>query len=151
MSWTSANLSILGLPIYWGLALLPKFYATNLASQGNPASVDNRNPKGTDYRPRLAQRLGPSLYTRWERAEAAHGNMLENFPLFAAAVIAGNLANLDGVDTFVQVYLALRVVYVVSYITTTTNSYSYIRTGLWFSSVIIAFRTLTQAAFALGK
>jgi uncharacterized MAPEG superfamily protein len=44
------------------------------------------------------------VYARFERAEAAHANGLENAPLFIGAVLAGNVAGLESCE-FDSVFL----------------------------------------------
>ena len=67
-----------------------------------------------------------------KRREAAHVNGLENFPLFAAAMIVGNDAGLEsGTLNFCGVgYLACRCVYSWLYITVTKERTSYLRYAL---------------------
>lgn len=64
-----------------------------------------------------------------KRREAAHHNALENFPLFAAAMIVGNEAGLDsGRLNLVGVgYLVSRIVYTWCYCNITTEKRSWFR------------------------
>ena len=76
--------------------------------------------------------LPPADLARLKRQEAAHKNGLENFPLFAAAMIVGNEAGLEnGTLNLVGVgYLVSRAVYSWLYVNTTTEKKSYARYAL---------------------
>lgn len=70
--------------------------------------------------------LTPSLATkeRIVRAEGAQQNGFENIGLFAAAVVAGNMARLDNwtLNALTGGYLASRVAYNLLYINNTTDA-----------------------------
>jgi uncharacterized MAPEG superfamily protein len=57
--------------------------------------MDNANPRGTVINAKIQKAIPANVYARWERAESAHKNLLENSPLFIGAVIIGNFAGLD--------------------------------------------------------
>lgn len=76
-------------------------------------------------------------------------------PLFAAAVILGNLAGLkrsgfDGLNGFVASFLAVRLAYTGVYVTHQTQGPTVIRSLLWIAGVALSFRKIIQAAKALG-
>jgi len=77
--------------------------------------------------------LPPEKVARLKRQEAAHQNALENFPLFAAAMIIGNDAGLDsGTLNFMGFgYLVTRALYTWFYVNITTEKYSYLRYSLY--------------------
>lgn len=55
-------------------------------------------------------KIAPDALTRCQRADAAHQNGMESFPLFAIAVLAAVQAGVDSgdVDKWTKIYLALR-------------------------------------------
>ena len=115
----------------------------------------NISPRSSKNISSLEQKLGSTVFARWERAEAAHQNSLENLPLFAAAVLAGVLAEKYGktdvgTSTFAGLWLVIRSLYVVLYITTTTIRYSFLRSGAWFAGTVLAIRQFWKSAVALG-
>lgn len=95
--------------------------------------------------------MPPDAYAKYERSEAAHANGMENLPLFATAMILGNIANLpqDELTKTAGTYLALRALYFINYIMTKKQEYTVIRTGLWVGSVALCLRTMIQAAKAM--
>jgi uncharacterized MAPEG superfamily protein len=81
--------------------------------------------------------------------------MLQNLPLFATAVVLGNMAGLknqglDGLNGFAAMYLGIRVVYTGVYVTHQTQGPTLIRSGLWMVGVALCFRTIVRAARSLG-
>lgn len=72
-------------------------------------------------------------------------------PLFASAVVLGNLAGLEQSEltTFVASFLAVRVAYTAVYVTHTTQGPTAARSVLWVAGVSLCFRTIIQAAAAM--
>jgi uncharacterized MAPEG superfamily protein len=146
------NASILAIPAYFVLAMLPHGWAINVASQGKISTWDNRNPRNTDLKAKLKARLPAETYARYERLEACHANSMESFPLFTAAVVLGNIAGLKDEDltNFAAYFLAVRVAYMVVYATHKTQGPTALRTGIWYVGVGLCFKTIVQAAKAMG-
>jgi uncharacterized MAPEG superfamily protein len=152
---TTHNLSILSIPAYYVLSLLPHAYAIAIGSRGNPVKWDNRNPRGASQKAHLKSTLSPAAFSKFERAEAAHANALENVPMFASAVIIGNVAGLQqeglhGLNGFAGLWLGLRAAHTLSYVLIDDKRASYIRTALWVASIGLCFRVFGEAAKALG-
>ena len=147
----STNYSIAALPFYYALTFLPHAYAVRVATQGKIDQWDNRNPRASGLKDNLRQKLGPEGYAAYERAEAAHYNSLESFPLFATAIIVGNLARLSNeeLNTFAAGIGILRALYIVVYISTGTQKYSHIRSVVWITSVGWMMRQLYRAGKVL--
>ena len=149
------NLSILAIPAYHILSVLPHSYALSIATQGQLTRWDNRNPRSTTMKAKLKERLDADTYAKYERLEACHANGMENLPLFATTILLGNLAGLKksglhGMTGFAASYLALRVVYTLVFIANRTQGLSLARSGLWATSVALCFRVMFKAAEALG-
>ncbi|KAF2804855.1 uncharacterized protein BDZ99DRAFT_144328 [Mytilinidion resinicola] len=148
------NSSILAIPAYYVLSVLPHSYAIHLATNGKLVSWDNRNPRSTTLKANLKQTLDATTYARYERAEACHANGMENLPLFASAVILGNMAGLKrdgiyGLSGFAGLFLAIRVAYTVVYLGTTTNGPTVLRSTLWAAGSTLCVRVILEAARAL--
>lgn len=71
------NPSLLAIPAYYILSVLPHTYSLNVATQGNLGSWDNRNPRSTDLRAKLKKQLPAETFARYERLEACHANGME--------------------------------------------------------------------------
>lgn len=104
---------------------------------------------------KLKDRLSAEEYAKYERLEACHANGMENLPLFATAVVLGNMAGLKrdglgGMTGFAATFLAIRLAYTIIYVNHTTQGPTLIRSGLWAAGVGLCFRIIVKAAKALG-
>lgn len=73
----------------------------SLMKKANNNRWDNRNPRGTDTNAAYAKAVPAEVYARFERAEAAHKNAMENVPWFVGAVALGNWAGLSASEFLV--------------------------------------------------
>ncbi|KAF2639816.1 hypothetical protein P280DRAFT_470430 [Massarina eburnea CBS 473.64] len=149
------NPSILAVPAYYILSLAPHTYALTVATQGKISTWDNRNPRSSDLKTKVKERLDAETFAKYERAEACHANGMENLPLFTAAIILGNMAGLKkdgwgGLAGFAGTFLAVRVAYTAVYLNHTTQGPTWARSALYFAGVGTCFRILFKAAKALG-
>ncbi|MCJ1251960.1 hypothetical protein MMC30_009198 [Trapelia coarctata] len=144
----STNYSLYAIPASLFLALLPHLYAVQLIKSANNGRWDNSHPRSTAYNDKLQKTVPNAIFRKFERGEAAHKNGMENLVIFSTAVILGNMANLPAgtLNTVAGGYLALRVLYNVAYIQTTANKYSYMRTGIWASSILLCMYQMVRAA-----
>jgi hypothetical protein len=71
------NPSILAVPAYYILSVLPHSYAISVATQGQLSKWDNRNPRSSDTKAQLKERLPAETFAKWERLEACHANGME--------------------------------------------------------------------------
>ncbi|KAF1835483.1 hypothetical protein BDW02DRAFT_284097 [Decorospora gaudefroyi] len=149
----SYNVSVLAIPAYFILSVLPHGLAVFVATQGKFGTWDNRNPRSSDMKAQLKQRLPAKEYAKYERMEACHANGMENLPLFIAAVVLGNMAGLkqDDLTAFVTAFLAIRVCYTVAYIMTSSQAPTLLRSGLWVAGFSLCFKVIIGAAAAMGS
>lgn len=126
----SHNYSLYGIPAYWTLAMTPHVYSALLVST-NKQKWDNANPRSDRLTSSLKKNLAPDTLGKYERARAAHSNMLsENMALFIGAIFAGNMAGLDAgfMNNITAGYLASRIAYLVCYIYIRRHKYALMRT-----------------------
>lgn len=143
----SANYSFFALPAMFVLGQVPHSYGTAQVVSARNGKYNQHNPRGQANQEDIKKTVPQETWQTFERCEAAHSNSNENFPLFAAAVICGNMAKLDP-DTLnlaCGAFLALRVAYTVVYVTASKPPYSYARSLLWFSSVGICLYLMMTA------
>ena len=91
---TTTNYSIYAIPAFWLLAFAPHLYSGALIHRGTNGRLDNANPRGTSFAEMYKKSLDRATLGKVERARAAEANAFENLPVFAAAVICGNMAGL---------------------------------------------------------
>ena len=134
-----------------------------VARKANKGFWDNTNPRNTGY---LEKSIPKDALVKYERAEAAHANGMENAPYFVGAVLAGNLAGLSAcksrlrrpacfnpntvltatMNTYTGAYVGLRLLYNMLYINTTTLENSRARSLVWIASTLGLFTLYIKAA-----
>lgn len=163
--------ALLGIPAFYLLSIAPHAYAISIASSAtpkssntkDPAAWSNANPRSSSTISLLQKQLSPTLFARYERAEAAHKNSIENLPLFIAVVLASVLAEKNGgltkgiggdVDVGTTTYLvgwfAARIAYTLLYINTEKESSSHARSMIWTAATFWSFWQIWSAAAALA-
>lgn len=98
------------------------------------------NPSNAVYNSKIA---GPV-----RRAHAAHLNLLEVFPFFAAAVILAKIMNVDPevVEFYSAIHLVSRVIYVPLYIWIENDLLSSLRSAAWTTALFSASYLIYLAA-----
>ena len=86
----STNYSFYAVPAAWLLAIAPHAYAIAVLDK----KYDNMQPRTNVLKVDSDQTLDKATKARVIRAEGAQQNGFENLGLFAAAVVAGNIAGL---------------------------------------------------------
>ncbi|KAF2022165.1 hypothetical protein BU24DRAFT_417816 [Aaosphaeria arxii CBS 175.79] len=92
---TTTNLSLFSIPIYWTLALWPQAYSAFIIKSANNSNWNNANPRGSETIESYKKTVPAEVYGRFERAKAAHNNLMENAPLFIGSVVVGHIAQLS--------------------------------------------------------
>lgn len=156
MASSNFNTALMSIPAYYALAVLPHFYAGYISTGGDASKHDNRNPHAANYQDKIKRSLPAKQYAGYERAKRCHANALENMPLFVAAILAGLMAERSagagsvGLDNFVMGFMACRVVYMLNYIVTESQNWSFLRSAMYIVSTGWAFTVLGKAAYAVG-
>lgn len=147
------NYSILALPTYILLTMIPHFYSLRLAKRHLPPSTpwDNSNPRGTLQLSALRRHLPPASLRKFERCRAAHQNAFENMPIFFAAVVVGNMAGIPlggagGMNVFAGAYMAMRVVHLALYVGIDGRRRSYLRSPVFVASVLLCMWMMVRSA-----
>ena len=147
-----ANISFFAIPAYWVLTLIPHNYAIAIMKKANNNRWNNSSPRSTKWDTTLRESTPAEVYARYERAEAAHKNGMENLPVFVGAVLAGNIANLSSLtlNAFVLAYLCLRIIYTLIYINVGSHRFSFFRTAVWFVSTLMCMGIFIIGGIALA-
>lgn len=133
--------------------MLPHKYAVDLIRAANNGRWDNTNPRSPAWNERIQKSTPAAIFGRYERAEAAHKNAMENMALFSTTIILGNMAELPAstLNTVAALFLALRAIYTLLYINTVTIKYSRVRTGVWGSSIVLCFYQILRAGYVFAS
>jgi len=130
----------------------PHLYARSLAGKGALPPFDNTNPRA--FRDQVVS-LASSVPAagRFLRAEAANENQFQTLGLFAAGVVAANVAGLPRghLHNFVLTYLASRAVYTVLYVTGDTPFLANLRTAAYMTGVGSIFTAFVTAGIQFNK
>ena len=148
----SHNYSLYGIPAYYFLAMLPHIYSVMIVSR-NKQNWDNASPRSEKFSASLKRALPPNAFSKYERARAAHTNMLsENMAFFTGAVLAGNMAGVDAgfMNNTTTAYLASRVVYLICYICIRRQRYAVMRTIAFNTGCAILMWVYFKAAGVLA-
>ncbi|KAL5002218.1 hypothetical protein BDV10DRAFT_158616 [Aspergillus recurvatus] len=146
-----ANYSIHSIIAAYGIGLIPHgyYFVTMMANaRGIASNILPRENLST-----LKSTLPSQIWTKLAKARGAHLNAMENLPLFAVAMLAGNVAKLPAneLNTLSLEYLGARLLYMAAYMVARSEAVSYVRTGLWAWSVSIPILALVKAGKAFGE
>ena len=109
--------------------------------------------------------LTPCRFRKYQRAENAQANNLEQLPLFAVAILASIVAeklsvaglgkntvhkDATGLTTFIGIWFLVRALYGIAYVQITDHSTSFVRSGIYSVGGGLAFWQIYKAAVMLG-
>ncbi|TFK72112.1 hypothetical protein BDN72DRAFT_836707 [Pluteus cervinus] len=109
---------------------------------------DNVQPRSNTAKLVEDKKIPPEVAARIERMEGAHLNGNEAFPLWTAAVLAGNVVGLNNyvLNITSLTYIGMRLLYNTIYINHRTSAVSWIRSSVFFASVSLPISLLIRAA-----
>ncbi|KAG7570976.1 hypothetical protein FFLO_01070 [Filobasidium floriforme] len=140
------NLSVLAIPATFAVAFLPHTVKVILLGD----RFDNEKPRAqTNFKV-----TDDSIYReKINRLAAIHTNGMENFPLFAAAVLAANFARLPTrlLNTFSLSYLASRILFSFIYYSQSSTSASVARSVSYFGGMLGSLWVLVKSGNRLNQ
>jgi uncharacterized MAPEG superfamily protein len=150
-NFINTNISLHTIPPTWCLALIPRMWGRIKYAKAVGHDMDIRNPRDHYNAVASEEALSPELRGRILRAEGAMQNHLDNMGLFAAAVVAGNVAKLSpGMLNGLSLgYLLCRVVYMYVYIRNETRAQAFVRAVTFFSGLGVVFALFHMAGLRL--
>lgn len=147
------NYSFYSVPAAWILCALPHLYAAGLYSRTTRKRFDNRAPRSLTAKLEADQTIDKATKGRIIRAEGAQQNGFENVGLFAAAVVAGNVAGLapGTLNVLCGAYLFSRAVYNLVYINGDTAAMAATRTAIFTTGIGLICTIFVMAGNAVNK
>ncbi|KAJ5818084.1 hypothetical protein N7474_003675 [Penicillium riverlandense] len=144
------NYSIHSIIAAYGLGIAPHGYY--LVKMMANAKGQSSNILPRENLSILKGRVPAQVWDKLARARGAHLNALEGIPMFAAAMLAGNLAKLPAKDlnSLAFEYLGARLLYTAIYMGVRSEAASYLRTGVWAWSISIPIWALYKAGKSLN-
>ncbi|KAI5122626.1 hypothetical protein M0805_008715 [Coniferiporia weirii] len=141
----SVSLSLYSIPVVW----FTTFYPMNMkfALIDKTIGYNNLQPRSNTKRLLEDPKVPREIALRAERLEGAHLNGNEVFPLWVAAVLAGNHAGIsNGTLNFVSAaFISFRLLYNYVYITQSTSAISWVRSTIFFTSLGFPMYLLIKA------
>ncbi|TID12728.1 hypothetical protein E2P81_ATG10115 [Venturia nashicola] len=146
----SQSVAIKNILYAWGLAFSPHVLKLFILRAGGHL-WDNKKGRHNMTDPK-AIRASPIVIARAQRADAAHQNGMESFPLFAIASLVAVYAGVDveEVATLQKAYLGLRLLYNIIFIVGGNDAVALSRTLVWGSSVYTSISLLLKSSRALA-
>ncbi|KAJ7088374.1 hypothetical protein B0H15DRAFT_289361 [Mycena belliarum] len=146
MTSLSSPLSLYSIPAVWATAFIPVMLKS--AAINKLKGYNNVQPRGNTSRVATDKAIPAAASARIERMEGAHMNGNENFPIWVAAVLAGNFAGLDNrtLNSVSIAYVCGRTLYDYIYINQTTRLQSLARSLVFFGTLSLPLYLLFAAA-----
>lgn len=144
---TTRNFSLYTIPAMWVVSFAPHFYAARLYESATKKSFPITAPRTLITKLDADQSLDNATKSKIIRAEGAQSNGFENIGIFAAAVVAGNVANVDNwwLNTLSMGYLASRVVYNLIYLNNESERAGHTRSVVFVSGIGMIFTLFIKA------
>ncbi|CZT22834.1 uncharacterized protein RCC_08540 [Ramularia collo-cygni] len=151
MTETAHNYSYQAIPAAFAFSFLPHGYYLTRLMMATKFQFSTAMPRTNleTWKGKLPQ----DVWNQLVRARGAHLNCMEVFPLFAAAMVAGNVAKLPAKDlnSAALNFFVARTVYTALYITVKNDVVAFARTGAYFWSIGIPMMTLWRAGQAASQ
>ncbi|KAJ7270938.1 hypothetical protein C8J57DRAFT_1320093 [Mycena rebaudengoi] len=131
----STPLSLYSIPAVWLTAFLPNTFKFFLIEKLK--GYKNLEPRQNTHRIVQDKAIPPAIAARIQRMEGAHLNGYENFPIWIAAILAGNFAGLDNytLNVVSLTYISGRSLYNYLYFNQATEFQSWLRSSVYFGSL----------------
>ncbi|KAK0646530.1 hypothetical protein B0T16DRAFT_353016 [Cercophora newfieldiana] len=143
------NLSYYTVPVAYVIGFLPHAYASIIAGK----NYDLTNPRNTLSHVSKDTTIDKTRLRRIQRAESASANAWETIGLYAAGVVAANLAGVpkESLNTLTLGYVASRVVYNWVYVFGQDNSrLAPVRSLTWIGGMGLLLGLFVKAGNALN-
>jgi uncharacterized MAPEG superfamily protein len=165
MSSSGLKYPLLSIPAYYVFSLIPHVYAGSLLS-ANGYRPHNANPKASFSPSAVQGKVPDAVFQKYQRAENAQSNNMEQLPLYVAAILASIIAerssvrgldttamgqDITGLTTFVASWFAVRTVYNVAYVQIPDHTTSFFRSTMWAVGSGLAGYQIYKAAQILGQ
>ncbi|CAA7267306.1 unnamed protein product [Cyclocybe aegerita] len=143
----NSPLSLYSIPVIWFTSFYPNFWKFLIIDR--KVGYNNVQPRSNLNQAKTAKdKISPELAARLERMEGAHLNGNEALPLWAAAVLAGNLVGLDNhwMNIMSASYVVSRLLFNHLYINFNHVGNGVPRTIVFFIGLSFPLRILWKAA-----
>ncbi|KAK3905586.1 hypothetical protein C8A05DRAFT_30588 [Staphylotrichum tortipilum] len=150
IDFASTNWSYYTIPAAFVLCMVPHAYAIKLAGK----NYDLGNPRKTEEHCAKDTTLDKMNLRRISRAKAASANGFETIGLYAAAVVAGNVAGVatERINKLTAAYIASRILYIYVYVALQDNArLAALRPFVWLGGITTLMSLFVAAGNALNN
>ncbi|KZV97397.1 hypothetical protein EXIGLDRAFT_764518 [Exidia glandulosa HHB12029] len=144
---STPGLSLYSIPAAWVSLWLPINQRFAMILFKTQAGYNNVIPRTNAERLQNDPTVPKDFVETCAKLEGAHKNGLETFPLWVAAVLAGNFAGVETetLNKASAAFVFSRFLYNYIYVNSSTNAQGYTRTGTWATSIGICMYVLVKA------
>ncbi|KAK4157095.1 hypothetical protein C8A00DRAFT_12041 [Chaetomidium leptoderma] len=149
IDFTSTNWSYYTIPVAFALCMIPHSYSMVLAGKNH----DIGHPRKTEEHCAKDTSMDKATVRRISRAKAAASNGFETLGLYAAAVVAGNVAGVatERMNQLTLAYVVSRVAYNYVYISLQDNArFAALRPLVWLAGIAVVMMLFVAAGKALN-
>jgi len=165
MSSSELKYSLLSIPAYYVFSIIPHAYTNSLLS-ANGYKPNNANPKASLSPSAVQGKVPDAVFQKYQRAENAQSNNMEQLPLYVAAILASIIAERStagglgitaigqettGLTTFIASWFAVRTLYNIAYVQISDHTTSFFRSTMWAVGSGLAGYQIYKAAQILGQ
>ncbi|KAJ9663081.1 hypothetical protein H2198_001073 [Neophaeococcomyces mojaviensis] len=165
MSSSALNYPLLSIPAYYIFSLVPHIYANSILTT-NGYKPNNANPKASLSPSAVQGKVPDAVFQKYQRAENAQSNNMEQMPLYVAAILASIIAerstvkglgnatvgqDMMGLTTFITSWFAVRTLYNIAYVQISDHTLSFFRSAMWAASIGLVSNQIYKAAQILGQ
>ncbi|KAK4146173.1 uncharacterized protein C8A04DRAFT_25989 [Dichotomopilus funicola] len=148
IDFASTNWSYYTIPVAFSLCMAPHLYSIKLAGKNHDLA-----PRKTEEHCAKDTTIDKQIVRRISRAKAASTNGFETLGLYAAAVVAANVARVPNarLNKLTVLYLLSRALYVYTYVVLQDNARAaLLRVGVWFGGIGLIMALFTAAGKAVN-
>ncbi|KAJ3543078.1 hypothetical protein NMY22_g3273 [Coprinellus aureogranulatus] len=144
-------ISLYSIPAAWFLAYVPQLIRN--ITLGKIRSFDNLQPRSNLSKVAAKNGVDDKLKDRVAKADAAHQNGLESFPLWSISVLVANYAGLAprSINNTALVYLGSRTLYNYVYIKQNKRWHGTVRSFVWLVGVVSSLSLLIRSANLVAR
>ncbi|KZV97390.1 hypothetical protein EXIGLDRAFT_642316 [Exidia glandulosa HHB12029] len=139
-------LSLFSIPVVWMVGFAPTRLRVKMFR--DTIGWNNLEPRTNLERLEKDPKVDKAFLLRLVRLEGAHQNGLEALPLWASAVIAGNMVGMNNrtLNIYSALFVGGRVLFNYIYVAQKTKAHSYVRCVVWATTTGISLYMLVQSA-----
>lgn len=133
----------------------------NAILTSNGYKPNNANPKASMSPSEVKGKVPNDVFEKYQRAENAQSNNIEQMPIYAVAILASIIAERatirgqtgadTGLTSFITSWFAVRTLYNLAYVYISDHTTSFFRSTMWATGFGLSAYQIYKAAQILGQ